>query len=256
MHLIDSHCHIDFPQFDVDRAEVIQAAKTVGVARLIVPGVKAASWQRQLSLVSHAPGCFSALGLHPYFIDEHQDKHLSLLTELIEQHQPVALGEIGLDYYLAELGREQQLAFFKAQLQLAERYALPVILHVRKAHDEVLKQLRKHKLRGVVHAFSGSQQQAEQYIQLGFKLGFGGAITYERATKLRHIVSNIPLSAIVLESDAPDMAPVSHSGSRNEPKFLVDALSVIAQLRSESESTVAEQTTENVEQMFDLPLRL
>lgn len=255
MKLIDSHCHIDFPQFDEDRAAVLAAAQEVGVQQIIVPGVKAASWDRQQAFCQADERLQIALGLHPYFIDEHTEYHLEQLDQVLKESRPVAVGEIGLDYYLAELDRDKQQHFFSAQLDLAEQHQLPVILHVRKAHDEVLKQLRSRRLSGTVHAFSGSEQQAEQYIRLGFKLGFGGAVTYERANRLRRLVASLPLNAIVLETDAPDMSPALHHNQRNEPSFLSEVLAVVAQLRGEPAEIIAQQTTQTVEELFALSVR-
>jgi len=191
--------------------------------------------------------------LHPMLIDQHHESHLQDLNQLLSQQKAIAVGEIGLDYFLAQLDKHKQQFFFVEQLRLAKRHQLPVILHVRKAHDEVLMQLRRAQLKGgIVHAFSGSEQQAYQYIDLGFKLGFGGALTYERAKKLRRLAASLPLESIVLETDAPDMPLANQSGRRNSPENTVLICKKLAQLRASDEAEIALKTQLNTTQIFSI----
>ena len=252
--IIDSHCHLDFPAFDRDRDAVLDACRRAGIELVVVPGVKAASWDRLLEVTgAHDAMMIPALGLHPMFLDSHGDDDLDRLRRYIARHRPYAVGEVGLDYHLRDLDRGRQCFFFEAQLEIAGQSGLPVILHVRKAHDEVLGFLRRARVPGgIVHAFNGSLQQAGQYLDLGFKLGFGGAVTYPRAKRLRRLAQQLPLHAIVLETDAPDMAPASRRGRRNSPACLPEVLDTLTGLRRESRVVIAEQTRRNTHRVFGL----
>ncbi len=244
---IDSHCHMDFPAFDVDREQVLEAARAKGVGWIIVPGVSRQAWTRQLEVCQCFDGLLPALGLHPMFIDQHVVEDLDALRQAVIAQQPSAIGEIGLDFYLPELDRRKQVEIFDAQLALAGEMGLPVILHVRKAHEQVIALLRRHKLKGgFVHAYSGSHEQARQYLELGFKLGFGGAVTYERARKLRSLAQQLPDEAIVLETDAPDMSPAAHHGQRNSPAYLPEIATVLSQLRGRTVEDIAAMSCANV----------
>lgn len=254
MELIDTQTHLDFPAFDADRAAVLAAARGAGVRAMIVSGVSAATWPRLLALTGAEAGLFPALGLHPMFLDEHAEDDITALAEAVERHGPVAIGEIGVDFHVRELDRERQLRLFEAQLALAREARLPAILHVRKAHDEVLARLRRFPLvGGTVHAFNGSRQQAEQYLALGFKLGFGGAMTYSRARKLRTLAAELPIEALVLETDSPDLPPAAHHGERNSPAYLPEILAALAELRDEEPADLARRTTDNARAVFGLP---
>lgn len=253
MILIDSHCHIDFDAFDTDRAEVLKQCQQHGIERLIVPGVSEKHWQKQIHLCHEHSQLALALGLHPLFIEDHQESDLVTLETLIQQHHPIAVGEIGLDFYHDKNASEKQISFFQAQLKLAKQFDLPVILHVRKAHDETLKYLRQFALKGgVVHAFSGSEQQAQHYIKLGFKLGIGGALTYDRAHKLHKLFSTLPLEAIVLETDAPDMPLSGKQGQRNSPAYLPLVLDKLTTIRPENKQQIAQTLTTNTKRLFQL----
>ena len=180
------------------------------------------------------------------FIEEHQPQHLNQLDSAIHQHQPVAVGEIGLDFYDKRLNREKQQAYFAKQLIIAKRHHLPVVVHCRKAHDECLRELAKiGPIGGIIHAFNGSLQQARRYIDLGFLLGFGGMLTFSRSTKLRDLVDKLPLSALVLETDAPDMTVVQHKGERNSPEYIPLIAEAVAEIKGVSVEHVAAATTEN-----------
>ncbi len=251
--LIDSHCHLDGSEFDNDRNKLIKACKQNGIVQFIVPGTRCAAWPNLIKLSKCYPECHVALGLHPIFLDEHRLSHLDVLVENIQRQQPIAVGEIGLDYFIKTLDKERQQIFFESQLVLACDFDLPVILHVRKAHDESIRVLKKNRVKGgIVHAFNGSFQQARQYLDLGFKLGFGGALTFDRARHLRKLARQLPLEAIVLETDSPDMNPVNAASSRNTPLTIVSVLQVLTELREETSEHIAEQTTLNVEQVLEL----
>lgn len=200
------------------------------------------------------PRLHPALGLHPVFLDQHQDQDLALLERaLVEMPGLVAVGEIGLDFQLRELNRDRQLALCEAQLELARKAGLPVLLHVRKAHEEMLRLLEHKAVKGgIVHAFNGSLQQAARYQALGFKLGFGGMLTYERSRLLRGLAAELPLEALVLETDAPDMTVASHRYQRNSPAYLPEVLGALAEIRQESAAALAAATSANAQAVLRL----
>ena len=256
MELIDTHAHIDVAAFDPDRSAVLKQCRQVAVSRIVVPGIMAASWDRLKKICdSHseqAPALYASFGLHPVYLAQHAPTDIDKLRKYVRQYQPIAVGEIGLDFYLKELDRDRQRALFEAQLGIAAEAALPVLLHVRKSHDAVLACLRKTPVvGGICHAFNGSLQQAQHYLELGFKLGFGGMLTYERSHKLHRLAQQLPFEAIVLETDAPDMTVASHHGQRNSPEFLPECLHALAALRNEDIHTVAAQTTANAKAVLD-----
>jgi len=256
--LIDSHCHLDFPAFDTIFEQELMACQAVGMRGIIVPGVSKATWWRLAEKTKGSDMLFAAYGLHPYFLKEHSREDVQVLAALLGEANTVAVGEFGLDYFDESLDPQEQQYYFEAQLDLAVQKDLPVILHVRKAHDEVLKALRKAKLSrgGAIHAFSGSGQQAHQYIELGFKLGFGGALSYTRATKLRRLVAELPLESILLETDAPDMPPsFLAKGEINKPQYIVETAKTIAQLRGETVERIGQQTSRNADRLFGLGLQ-
>lgn len=253
MELFDTHCHLDVAAFDEDRAQVLQRAREMGVSQLLVPSIDAAHWDGLLQLCDAQSGLHAALGLHPVFLESHRSEHIARLEQTIETARPVAIGEIGLDYFLRELDRDAQLGLFEAQLSIARAVNLPVVLHVRKAHDTVLASLKKLTVPGgTVHAFNGSEVQARQYIDLGFKLGFGGTLTRERSKKIRALAQALPIESIVLETDAPDMVVAQHAGERNSPEYLPYCLKALAEARDVSEQDIAAQTTANACEVFGL----
>jgi len=246
MDITDTHCHLDVAEFDLDRDDVLSRCHSLGVSKIIIPAIQSSTWSNVLDLCKSRTGLYPALGLHPVFIEQHNSSDLVKLEKLLETVSPVAIGEIGLDFFIKHLDRQQQIDLFVAQLNIAKSHNLPVILHVRKAHDQVLQFLKKIKVKGgFCHAFNGSIQQAEQYIELGFKLGFGGTLTYENSTKIHNLAKMLPLESIVLETDAPDMVVESHRGQRNSPEYITDSLSALSNLRCEDINVVAKQTSEN-----------
>jgi TatD DNase family protein len=253
MHLIDSHCHLDFQLFDFDRVAILSRCQKLGIKDIIVPGVTADRWQNLIDICSGSESLHPALGLHPLFMADHKAEHLEQLKNLIDSSQPVAIGEIGLDFYLPNHDKQAQIDLFIEQLKLAQSAQLPVLLHVRKAHDKTISLLRKYPLiSGIVHAFNGSLQQAEQYQKLGFLLGVGGAITHLKATRLRHLFSQLPLSAIVLETDAPDMPLAEMKQHSNTPENIPFILSSLASLRPESCQNIATITTNNLKKILKI----
>jgi TatD DNase family protein len=252
--LTDSHCHLDAPEFDHDRDAVIARACAVGVMTQIVPAVTAASWPKLQAVCSEGSGLHPAYGLHPMFLAEHRDDHLEALRTLLLSTRAVAIGECGLDFHVEGLDAQRQQFFFEQQLKIARDADLPVIVHARKAVDPVIATLRRMGgLRGVVHSFSGSEQQAEQLWKLGFHLGIGGPVTYERAQRLHRIVAAMPIEFLLLETDAPDQPDAFHRGERNEPSRLTLVRDCIAQLRGISTDALALATTDNAIRLFSLP---
>lgn len=249
---IDTHCHLDAGEFDADRDAVALAALQHGVAMIVVPAVERANFNAVCRLADQHAHCALALGIHPLCVDGAQPDDVPFLAALVEKKlsgtkQPVAIGEIGLDFFVAGYMRERQEYYFVEQLKLARQLDLPVILHVRRSVDDVLKHLRRIKVRGgIAHAFNGSRQQADMLIDLGFKLGFGGAMTYPRALKIRELAATLPLECMVLETDAPDIAPewLGHHG-RNSPDQLPGIAQMLADLRGIKCTEVAEITTRN-----------
>jgi TatD DNase family protein len=253
MEIIDTHCHLDVAAFNPDRAAVLERARAGGVAAIVVPGIEASGWDGLQALCDSGPDLFPAFGLHPVFTAVHSDADLSLLEARLVGQRPVAVGEIGLDYYIKDADRARQQSLFEAQLVMARDAGLPVILHVRKAHDQVLSTLKRIPVPGgTAHAFNGSLQQAQHYVELGFKLGFGGMLTYERSVKLRSLAQALPPEAIVLETDAPDMVVAQHRGERNSPEYLPDCLAALAAVRDEPPATVAARTTANAREVFGI----
>jgi len=252
--LIDSHSHIDTVAFDADRAATIARARAAGVHAQIVPAIARHGWAHLRQICQAHAGLYPAYGLHPMAVAQHEPQHLLDLAAIITAEQPLAIGECGLDLFVKGLDRDQQYHYFNAQLELARDHDLPVIVHARRAFDEVAACLRRiGGLRGVVHSFSGSRQQAEQFWKLGFSLGIGGPLTYPRARRLRDIVARMPAEFLLLETDSPDQPLHGHQGQRNEPALLVEVLAVAASLRQHSEADLAAETTANARRLFNLP---
>jgi TatD DNase family protein len=252
--LVDSHCHLDDAGFDQDRAAVIARARAAGVDRQVVPAVDAAGWPKLREVCAGDAGLFPAYGLHPMYLARHRPEHLRELRDWVGRERPRAIGECGLDYYVDGLDRDAQQRYFDAQLELARDHGLPVIVHARRAVDAVIAAIRRvGRLRGVVHSWSGSQQQAEQLWESGFLLGIGGPVTYERATRLRRQAATMPLECLLLETDAPDQPDSGIRGGRNEPARLRQVCEAIAALRGIAPEALAAATSANAERLFGLP---
>ena len=249
--MIDTHCHLDAREFDTDRDAVVAAAREAGVTTLILPSVEVSGFPAVRACCQRYPGCHPAYGIHPLYVGAAREDDLYTLRqwlrdEISGEHPPVAVGEIGLDFFVPGHDASRQEQFFIEQLQIAAEFNLPVLLHVRRAVDQVLKCLRRSKVRrGIAHAFNGSRQQAQAFIDLGFKLGFGGAMTWPRATRIRQLATELPLESIVLETDAPDMSPVWRQGQRNSPDQLPLIAATLADLTRLPPGRILEQTNAN-----------
>ncbi len=254
MQLIDTHCHIDLPIFEDDFFEVLGAARQASITKMILPGVSGSGWQRLLDLCSKEEDLLPAIGLHPMYLAHHSKEHIDELQSHMDSQPLVALGEIGLDYFVEGVNRDKQQELFETQLQMAKKAKLPVLLHVRKAHDQVLATLRRSNFShgGIAHAFNGSMQQAKQYIGLGFKISFSGTVTYDRAKNIRRLATTLDLSDIVIESDAPDLPPASHHGQRNTPANLALVLDCLAELRQQPKEVIASATSENTRTLLHI----
>lgn len=253
--LIDSHVHTDDPRLAADRGEILHRAREAGVVAQIVPAISQRHWPRLRQLCDAEADLYACYGLHPCFMQEHENSHLDELPTWLELPGVVAVGECGLDYRAADTDRMRQQEIFKAQLSLARQFRLPIVIHALRAVEDVINLIRESgHHRGLVHSFNGSAEQARRLIDLGFHLSFGGAVTHERARKLRKLVASLPLDAILLETDAPDQTGAAHAGQRNEPAFLREIWQDISALRTEDANTMARATTRNAIELFDLPL--
>ncbi len=252
--LVDTHCHLDAAEFDADRPAVHAAARAAGVGVMVVPGVAAAAFPAVRDCCARYAGCLPAYGIHPLYVDGARPEDLALLRAWLAAEQPVAVGEIGLDGYVADADPARQEWFFVEQLKIAREFGLPVILHVRRAIDSILKHLRRIRVPGgIAHAFNGSRQQAEEFIKLGFVLGFGGAMTYSGSTRIRSLAAELPLEHIVLETDAPDIPPAWLDRGRNAPGELPRIAAVLAELRGVPVADVAAATTLTARGRLSLP---
>ena len=249
--LIDTHCHLDAAEFDEDRAAVADRAAAAGVGTIVVPAIERANFGAVASVCREFDACVPAYGIHPLYVERARPEDLDALRATLMNSPAVAIGEIGLDFFVPQADAARQEFFFVEQLKLARELNLPVLLHVRRAVDAILKQLRRIDAPGgIAHAFNGSRQQADEFLKLGFKLGFGGAMTHTRATRLRELAATLPLEAIVLETDAPDIPPAwldSGGGrrARNEPAELARIAVEVAELRGMSPAEVAAVTAAN-----------
>jgi TatD DNase family protein len=249
--LIDTHCHLDAAEFAVDRDAVQAAALAAGVGRIVVPAVAVENFPQVRDCVARYPGCLAAYGIHPLYVMQAGAADLTVLHDWLAREKPVAVGEIGLDFYVTDSDPARQEFFFVEQLKLAREFNLPVLLHVRRAVDAVLKQLRRIVVPGgIAHAFNGSRQQAEEFIKLGFKLGFGGTMTFAGSTRIRELAASLPAESIVLETDAPDIPPAWLSRGRNAPAELPRMAQILAELRGLSVAEVAALTGANARQVL------
>jgi len=255
--LIDTHVHLDVEAFAPDRAAVLQRARDRGVVAQVLPAVTRSHWPGLAALADANADLYAAYGLHPVFIGTHEDDDVERLDQWLGRHPAVAVGEIGLDGFIEDLATgeawDRQWRLFNAQLDIALNHRKPVILHARRALDHVLKALRaRPALTGIIHSFSGSRQQAEQAIAQGFCLGFGGPVTYPRANRLRRLVAELPVEALVLETDAPDQPAADHRGERNEPAFLPEIATCVADLRGATVAEIAALTCANARRILNL----
>lgn len=262
LEFFDTHCHFDFDDFDHDRDHLWRACKEQGINHLLIPGVQASQWSRMQRLCAENSGLYFAVGLHPCWLSGNIDQHSrgtqlsALRSALIDQLNTdncIAIGECGLDQYI-DGDAELQEAVLACHLEIAQQYDKPILLHCRRAHNQMLRCLKAFPLKrgGILHAYSGSREQAEQYWQMGFYLGIGGTITYDRANKTRNAVQGLPLEALVLETDAPDMPLNGQQGRRNTPLNIREIAQTLAHLRGDSLDAIAQQTTANAKKLFQL----
>lgn len=251
--LVDSHCHLDDAAFDTDRDAVMARARAAGVDHIIVPATTTAGWAELATLCANHAHVHGAYGLHPGFLADHHPEHLADLRAQLAKGGAAAVGECGLDFYRGRGDADSQHRYFRGQLELANEFDLPVIVHALRAVEEVILDLRAvGNMRGVVHSFSGSLEQAKRLWDMGFYLGIGGPVTYERATRLRSIVATMPLQHLLLETDSPDQPDAAHRGQRNEPARLPGVLACIAELRKSDIETIARATSDNARMLFNL----
>jgi TatD DNase family protein len=256
---IDTHCHLDAAEFDRDRSAVVERARAAGVNQLVLPAVARGNFDRVREL-AHQHGLAYALGIHPLAVGHADETDLAALADALAQHRAdprlVAIGEIGLDHFIPGHDPARQERFYAAQLALARRFELPVILHVRRSADTLLKHLRRGGVQGgIAHAFNGSAQQAAAFVALGFKLGFGGTVTFERSLQIRRLAAELPADCLVLETDSPDIPPHwlyrtkverdAGATMRNEPAELARIAETLAGLRGLSLEQLAALTTAN-----------
>lgn len=251
---IDTHCHLDAAEFGAEAEAVAARAAGLGVTAIVIPAIARNNFQVVRDLAHRRAGCVYALGIHPIFVPQAEEADLDVLRErvreAVDDPRFIAIGEIGLDFFVPGLSdpplREKQEFFYSEQLKIARDFGLPVLLHVRRSQDVILKYLRRIDVgRGIAHAFNGSFQQAQEFIRLGFKLGFGGAMTFPRALQIRRLAAQLPLEAIVLETDAPDISPIWVHPDRNSPEQLPRIGEELAALRSQDAASVARITSDN-----------
>lgn len=251
MRFADTHCHLDFPRFDQSRAEVLAACLDSSIELIVVPAVKACTWSSVLAIAREFEEVRPALGLHPYFIAEHCESHLEELDHQLNRvgSSVCALGEIGLDATISDIDR--QSFFFERQLELAAQYQYPVIIHSRKTHGRIVKTVKRYRLAGgVVHAFSGSYQEAMSLVSAGLAIGVGGVITWPRALKTRNAVSRLPVGSLVLETDAPDMPVFGHAKGSGTPLDLLRIFESLCDVRKESPGELASTLWDNSQRLF------
>lgn len=249
--LFDSHVHLDAPEFDGDRARVLEDARAAGVRQMLVPAVTAATWPSLHALCEAEPDLHAAYGLHPCCLAQHSDERdLATLRDWLDTHPAAAVGECGLDNLQPD--RDRQVRLLQGHFRIARDFDLPLVLHARHAFEAMILELRRfgQPLHGVVHSFSGSAEQARQLWNLGFHVGIGGPVTHERASRLRKTVAALPIESLLLETDAPDQPGAQHRGERNEPAFLVEVLQCVAKLRGEDPAELAAITTANARRLF------
>ena len=269
----DSHCHLDFKEFTLNFNSLLQACNNAHIHQLIVPTIGPGNWDKVLTLSNKSSPqeklsrenektqkkqctIYTCLGIHPWFLNELDSKHLVLLANKVNLNiqQIIAIGETGIDGVIAKQQNnlDKQIAFFTYQLCLSQEYQLPVIIHHRQSHQYIVPLLKKNlpSRGGIIHAFSGSYQQAMQYIDLGFKIGIGGTITYPRAQKTIKAIQKIPLSSMGLETDAPSMPIYNHQGKNNSPLRIIDIFNCLVQIREEEKEQIATTIEKNIQQLF------
>lgn len=249
--MFDTHSHLDAPEFDADRLQVLERARAAGIHSQLVPAIAERNWHAVAQLCAQNQGLLPAFGLHPLYQPEHRPEHLPALRHWLQTHPAAALGEIGLDFYPGVAAHNEQVEFFHAQLAIAREFDLPVVLHARRAVDPVLQALKKYGVRrGVLHSFAGSLQQAQALIKQGLLLGIGGPLTYPRANRLRQIASQLPIEHLLVETDSPDQPLCGFQGQRNEPVQLPRVIESLAELRGSTPEEIEQRTDANALALF------
>ncbi|MEB3285651.1 MAG: TatD family hydrolase [Candidatus Sericytochromatia bacterium] len=254
--LIDTHCHLDVPQFDSDRNEVLARARMAGVCALIVPGISLGDMPRVLALADSQADIYAGVGVHPHEAASWNTESLDLLRGFLSHPKVVAVGEIGLDYYYPEPAREIQQQAFRAQVQLAADVGLPIIVHDRESHGDILSILQQtlnRRVGGVMHCFSGSGEFAGECVEIGMYISFAGPVTFKNAEKLQRAAGVVPLERLLIETDSPYLAPVPHRGRRNEPAHVLHVAEKLAEIHGISAAEMIRVTRENAERLFSLP---
>jgi len=262
MFFTDSHCHLDFTELIASLSKLLQDCEQQNIAKIIIPSISPANWDKVLELILKPElkkiniKLYACLGIHPWFLKDLNENHLALLNKKIKQKQTqiIAIGESGIDGVIAKEHNNlvKQQEFFIYQLHLAQQYQLPIVVHHRQSHHHILPLIKANlpAKAGVIHAFSGSYQEAKNYIDLGFKLGIGGTITYPRAIKTIKAVKKVPLSSLLLETDAPAMPLFGYQGQVNTPLQLTNVFNCLAKLRHEDKADIAAQIEENIQELF------
>jgi len=254
MEIIDTHAHLDLPQFKSDFDAVLERAQAVGVKYIISIGIDIESSQRAVALAQEYPQIFAAVGVHPHDAKNIVEQNWLVLEELLVKPKVVALGEIGLDFYKDYSPHDIQEKVFRRQLEIAFKCSKPIVIHCREAHEKCLDILKGYNrsIIGVAHCFSGSSEVAEEYLALGLKLSFAGPITFPKATQLREVVRGIRLEDLMLETDCPFLTPQPKRGQRNEPAYLMYCVAELARIYGCSQEEIAAMTTANAQQLFGL----
>ncbi len=250
--LIDTHCHLDFPNFEKDFDEVLSRARSAGVQKFVVPGVELSNSRAAVALTEKFDGVFAAVGVHPHAADSVNEKILNELENLTASQKVVAVGEIGLDFFRTKNSPETQKNAFRQQLKLAQKLNLPVIIHSRAADSEIFEILDEFKIRGVFHCFGGDFDFAQEVLRREFFIGLTGIVTFPNAKDLHRVAQKIPLEKLLIETDAPFLAPQKFRGQRCEPAFVREVAETIAKLRGISVEELAENTTKNAEGLFGI----
>lgn len=248
---IDSHCHLDFPEFDADRERVFAQAASVGVTQFLVPATTYQSWDKVYQLKQANSAVRIAYGIHPYFLVSQQISVLDKLEQRAAEDKVIAIGEVGLDFGPKQINSDTQLDFLNKQLDIAQNLNLPVVLHARKSYDQLFSILKKYRIgSGVIHAFSGSEVQAKRFLDIGFLLGIGGVITYPRGHKLRSLLSHLSDDSFLLETDSPDMPVFGYQGQRNVPERIVEIAQIVAEVRQQDLERIAFNGQHNILKAF------
>ncbi len=256
MLLVDTHCHLDFPEYEESEADVVERAKQAGVGSMLTIGINQESSRRAIELSRQFPEVYAAIGIHPHDAAKATDHDFEVFERLLEKEDVVALGETGLDFYYENSPKETQIKVLKRFLEMSKIKNLPYIFHVRDAFSEffeVMKKYESRNLRGVMHCFSGGEAEAEEALRHGLLISFTGILTFKKSDQVREVAKAIPLDKILLETDSPFLAPQSHRGKTNEPSFLPEIAEVLAEVKGVTTEEVAEVTTENCRKLFGFP---